>query len=56
MIKKYYEKMPKLTNKELQKLVKIFSPKEVIDKWTNMKLFLTSDQLDKLIELKNEVK
>lgn len=43
----------KTTDKEFKKLLKLYTPKKIIDMHCNLKIDLTSKQLDKVIKLKN---
>lgn len=44
----------KLTDKDIKSILKMFTPKEIINKFINGGARLTSKQLDLLIQLKNE--
>ena len=44
----------KLTKTELNKLLKVFSPKKIIAMYTHNKIDLYSKDIDKLIEKKNK--
>jgi len=44
----------KITNEDLQSMLKMFTPKEILNKYINGGARLTSKQLEYLIKLKNE--
>lgn len=43
-----------MLKKELDKLLKKYSPKEILNMYCNWQIYITSSQVDKLIKLKNE--
>ena len=45
----------KLTDRDIKSILKVFSAKELIRKYIDNKVKLSSKQLDLLIQLKNEV-
>ena len=47
-------KIDRITNKQLEKIINIFGAKAILDKHMELKVNLTSEQLDIAIAIKNE--